>query len=67
MVAEDHQIQPSLSYFDNLKSSSSNYNRCIPIAWGATFQVVEQNIKINEKSDTDNQRIVESKMCDLIG
>jgi hypothetical protein len=41
MMAENHQIQPSSSHFDNLKFSSSNYNRCI----------VEQNIRINEKRE----------------
>jgi hypothetical protein len=35
MVAKNYQIQPSSSYFDNLKPSSSNYNRCIPNSMGS--------------------------------
>jgi hypothetical protein len=34
--------------FNNLKSSSMDPS---PIAWGATFQIVEQNMKIKEKKE----------------
>jgi hypothetical protein len=60
MVAKNHQIQPSSSYFDNIKSSSSDYDRCVPNSMGS-------DISSNEKKR--NKEIISrrEKSSNIIG
>jgi hypothetical protein len=49
MVAEDHQIQPSSSYFENANSTSSNNNRCLPNSMGSDFSICRTEHKDKRK------------------
>jgi hypothetical protein len=51
MVDKNDKNQQTLSYFDQSNISNGDNNGCIPIAWGATFQVVKQNTRINPKKE----------------
>jgi hypothetical protein len=56
MVVENHQIQPSLSYFDNFKPSSGDYNRCIPNSVG--INIPNSGTKCKDKQKKRNKKII---------
>jgi hypothetical protein len=56
IVVEDYQIQPSSSYFDNLKSSSSNYNKYIPSRMGSN--IPDSGTKYKDRRKKRNKKII---------
>jgi hypothetical protein len=56
MVAENYQIQLSSSYFDNLKSSGSDYNRCISNSVGS--DISNSGTEYKNKQKKRNKEII---------
>jgi hypothetical protein len=66
MVAENYQIQPNSSYIDNLKSSSSDYDRYVPNSMGSDFPSSRTECKNKRKKR--NKKIISrrEKSSDII-